>query len=217
MSVYNVSGTRIDEGGISSTVFVGKTASFYGDSLTEANYHYTKGYYSWIQEIIGLSAINNYGVSGYDVADVLTKMQNTTDSPDLVFVMCGVNDQTHSVPLGQFGDTTTETIYGSYDALCSYVKQKYPTKLIIFITPAYQTKYPHSGGITSYEVSKAMREVCKKYAIPVYDNFQLSGIYSTNLSAWTTDNCHWNDKAHEMVGKNIASWISVMFNYLYVN
>ena len=213
MSVYDVGGTKID--GNENSVFAGKTASFYGDSLTEANYHYTKGYYTWVKEILGLSSLHNYGVSGYDIADVLTKMQSVTDNPDLVFVMCGVNDQTHSVPLGQFGDTTTATIYGSYDALCSYVKQKYPTKLVIFITPHYQTKYPHSSGVTSYEVSKAMLEVCQKYAIAVYDNFQLSEIYSTNLSAWTTDNCHWNNKAHEMVGKNLSDWILSTFAYLY--
>jgi hypothetical protein len=131
--------------------------------------------------------------------------------------MCGVNDQTFSVPLGAMGDNGSDTTYGALNLLCSLLKQKYPTKLVVFITPHYQTNYKHSGGITSYEVSKAIREVCEKYAIPVYDNFVLSGIYSTNLSTFTTDNCHWNDTTHEMVGKNLARFMVNTFRYIHGN
>jgi hypothetical protein len=48
----------------------------------------------------------------------------------------------------------------------------------------------------------------------VYDNFVRSGICGKNLSYWTTDNCHWNDKAHEMVGKNLAYFVMDTFHYL---
>ena len=198
-------------------VFAGKTAAFFGDSLTEQNYHYTKGYHAWVKEILGLASYNNYGVSGYKVSDVYSKVNAVTANADIVFVMCGVNDQNFSVPLGYFGDTTADTTYGALNMLCSMLKQKYPTSVIVFITPHYQNKYPHSSGVTSYEVSKAIREVCGKYAIPVYDNFSLSGIYGTNLSTYTTDNCHWNDTAHEMVGKNLAHFVAENFHYVYGN
>jgi lysophospholipase L1-like esterase len=200
-----------------SNIFKGKTASFYGDSLTEVNGHYTKGYHSWLQDKLGFKSYNNYGVSGYKISDVYNRVKNINDTADIIFVMCGVNDQTFSVPLGTLGDTTTATSYGALDLLCSTLKTKYPTKLIVFITPHYQTKYPHSNGITSYEVSRAVKEVCEKYAIPIYDNFILSGIYSTNLSYWTTDGCHWNNKAHEMVGKNIANYMLNQFSYVVSN
>lgn len=216
MSVYDINGELIGKVGENdNTVFVGKTASFYGDSLTETNSQYSKGYHAWIKEIIGLSSYNNYGKSGYTTQNVYSKINSTTDTSDIICVMCGVNDQTYSVSLGTIADTTTGTTYGNLNAMCALLKQKYPTKLIFFITPHYQTKYPHDDGITSYEISKAVKEVCEKYAIPVYDNFVLSGIYSTNLSYWTNDNCHWNDKAHEMVGKNIAEWLLTTFEYLY--
>lgn len=210
----NESGGNADQ---SVSVFNGKTASFYGDSLTEVNYHYTKGYHSWVKDILGLASYNNYGKSGYKVSDVYSKVNSVTDTADIVFVMCGVNDQTFSVPLGVMGDNTTDTTYGALNLLCAKLKDKYPTSIVVFITPHYQTKYPHSSGVTSYEVSKAIREVCEKYAIPVYDNFVLSGIYSTNLSAFTTDNCHWNDTAHEMVGKNLAKFVTDSFRYIYGN
>ena len=41
------------------SVFAGKTASFYGDSLTGQNYHYTKGYHKWVTEILGLTDTAN--------------------------------------------------------------------------------------------------------------------------------------------------------------
>lgn len=201
-----------------TNIFAGKIASFYGDSLTEVNNHYTKGYHSWVKDLLGLASYNNYGASAYTVANVYSeKVNKFTDTADIIFVMCGVNDQTLSVPLGEFGDSTTGTTYGSLDRLCNLLKEKYPTAIIVFITPHYQTKYKHSEGITSYEVSKAVRDVCGKYAIPVYDNFVLSGICASNLSIFTTDNCHWNDIAHEMVGKNLSRFMLNTFGYIYRN
>lgn len=196
-------------------IFSGMTASFYGDSLTEVNYHYTKGYHQWIKELLGLVSYNNYGVSGYKISDICSKVNSINDTADIIFIMCGVNDENFSTPLGSFGDSTSGTIYGAYDALCRTLKEKYSTKIIVFITPHYQNKYPHNSGITSYEVSKAMKQVCEKYSIPVYDNFVLSGIGERNLSYWTTDNCHWNDKAHEMLGRNLAQFMKNTFSYYY--
>jgi lysophospholipase L1-like esterase len=194
--------------------FVGKTATFYGDSLTQVNYHYTKGYHKWVSEILGLASYKNYGTGGYTVADVYNKVSSASETTDIVFVMCGVNDQTASIPLGEMGDTTTGTTYGALDALCKKTKEKYPLSVIVFVTPHYQTKYVHSAGITSYEISKAIKAVCEKYTIPVYDNFVMSGIYYDNLDFWTTDGCHWNDTAHEMVGKNLAHFMLNTFHYI---
>lgn len=185
----------------------GKTAVFYGDSLTEKNGHYTKGYHQWVKEILGLESYVNYGKSGNKLSDIYHKVNSTNTTADIVFVMGGVNDQTYSVPLGTPGDTTTDTTYGSVNLLCDRLKSKYPTSTIIFITPHYQTKYPHNKGITSYEISKAIKEACERYAITVYDNYTLSEIFIDNLVAYTTDSCHWNNKAHELVGKNLASFV----------
>lgn len=195
-----------------------KKATFYGDSLTEINFQYTKGYHKWVQEILGLTSYENFGVSGYKISDVYNKVNSTTATGDIIFVMCGVNDENFSTPLGTMGDATTSTIYGSYDKLCSLLKSKYPTKIILFITPHYQTRYPHNDGITSYEVSKAMKEVCEKYAINVYDNYAISGIYpqnDTNKTTFTTDGCHWNDLEHEIVGKNLANYVLNTYRYVY--
>ena len=196
-------------------VWQGKKASFYGDSLTEVNYHYTKGYHAWVKELLGLAAYDNYGKSGYTLSDIYHKACSTVDNPDIVFIMGGGNDQNFSTPLGVLGDTSENTIYGALEKLCAMLKGKYPTSILLFITPTWQTKYPSNVGVTSREVSKAMHEVCGKYAIPVYDNFRISGVYDENLSVYTTDNCHWNDTTHEMVGRNLAKYLKNTFCYVH--
>lgn len=212
-----INGTGVSETSVVSP-FNGLTASFYGDSLTEQNVHYTKGYHSWIKDLIGLNSYENHGISGYKISDVLARVNSINDTSDVIFVMCGVNDQNFSTPLGEWGDTTTDTIYGSYYVLCNTLRNKYPSKLIIFITPHYQTKFPHKNeNVTSYEVGEAMRKTCDLFSIICYDNRVMSEIYPTNLSIYTTDNCHWNDKGHELVGKNIAVWLLSNIGYVNTN
>lgn len=202
------------------SVFNGLKATFYGDSLTELNYHYTKGYHSWISDILGFVSYENFGVSGFTIKSVADKVASTNATGDIIFVMAGVNDQTFHKQLGTFNDNgSMDTTYGALKLLCSTLKEKYPTKLIVYITPHYQIRYPSDLGVTSYEVSKAIKEVCYQYGIPVYDNFQLSGIYpqnTTNKELFTTDGCHWNDLGHEKVGKNIAKYMINTFGYVYV-
>lgn len=211
--------TQLGSGNSTASIFSGLKATFYGDSLTEKNGHYTKGYHSWISDILGFVSYENYGVSGYTIKNVADKIASTNATGDIIFVMAGVNDQTFHKPLGTFtDDPSTDTTYGALKLLCSTLKEKYPTKLIVYITPHYQIKYPSNLGITSYEVSKAIKEVCYQYSIPVYDNFQLSGIYpqnTTNKNLYTTDGCHWNNLGHEKVGKNIAKYMLNTFGYVY--
>ena len=214
-----IAGAQLGSGNSTASIFSGLKATFYGDSLTESNYHYTKGYHSWISDILGFVSYENYGVSGYTIKNVADKIASTNATGDIIFVMAGVNDQNFHKPLGAFSDdSSANTTYGALRLLCSTLKEKYPTKLIVYITPHYQIKYPSNLGITSYEVSKAIKEVCYQYGIPVYDNFQLSGIYpqnTTNKDLYTTDGCHWNNLGHEKVGKNIAKYMINTFGYVY--
>ena len=203
------------QGAGTNTVWKGRTASFYGDSITQQNPHYTKGYHEWVKDMLELSSYNNYGVSGYKISDVYNKVNTIDDTADIIFVMCGINDLNYNTPLGAFGDNTTSTIYGAFDALFNLLRTKYPTKIVVYITPHYGVFGKHIAGITSYEVAKAAKEVCEKYAIPVYDNFVMCGIYPTGLSYWTVDTLHWNDDAHKMVGKNLAKFVANSFNYIY--
>jgi lysophospholipase L1-like esterase len=201
-------------GNTTNSIFARKRASFYGDSLTEKNHHYTKGYHKWVQEILGLQSYNNYGHSGDRTEDTINKINSVADDAHIIFVMIGVNDVQHETELGTFDGLEAGTVYGNLNTICVNLREKYPLTPIVFITPAAQTTYTSDIGVTMYDVVKAVREVCVKNGVVYYDNYTISGISPANITYWTTDGCHWNDKAHEMVGKNLARFVKDTFHYL---
>lgn len=198
-----------------NSLLINKKASFYGDSLTEKNFHYTKGYHEWVAELLGLSELNNYGVSGYTLAQIYNKINSINDDADFIFVMGGVNDSRDGTALGTKTDQTTSTVYGCMNLICAKLNEKYPTQTKIFITPHFQTKYVANSAITTYEISRIIKEVCEKNSIIVYDNYALSGINIHNLYYYTTDDCHWNNLGHEKLGRNLARFMANTINYNY--
>ena len=192
--------------------FQGLTASFYGDSLTEVNYHYTKGYHSWIKDLVGLSSYNNYGLSGRTISGLYDTVNSINDTADVLFIMIGVNDSTFLTPIGQMGDTTEGTVYGEYYRLMNLLKTKYPSKKIVIITPHLQKKYATSKTAEENieymrQIGEACRQTSRHFDLACYDNQILSGFVLSNLDTYTTDGCHWNNAGHELVGKNISKWL----------
>ena len=205
MAIFDVNGNNIAPE--SNTLFQGKKMVCFGDSLTEENFQYTKGWHKWMQEILGLASYSNRGQSGATSATILNQINGyTANGESIVTIMHGSNDT-------GIADATEQS---NIEAICSAVKTKFPTAIIIYITPHFQTRY-QVGTNTTLNIRKDVLDVAPTYAIPVYDNYQFMGLYSSNLSIYTNDNCHWNDKGHEMVGKNLSKWVLTHFEYLYQN
>lgn len=200
---------------VAQSVFAGKTASFYGDSTTEENSHYGMGYHAWLKKLLGLASYSNYGVSGYKIADVISKVEAVSDTAQVIICKIGVNDVGGDTPLGSLPEMAEGTIYGGLNELCGLLRSKYPTRLVVFITPAEQSRYPSEVGVTMFDVRTAILEVCARHAIPVFDHYVVSGICTDNLNVYTTDGCHLNDTAHEMLGRNLALYMANTFGYLY--
>ena len=217
---------------IKNNAFKGKVANFLGDSQTEVNSHKTKIYYDWVKEILGLSKVNNYGVSGTTIAKknssdnsaMCVRYANMDNNADLICVMGGVNDRWFNCQLGNFGDTDPITFYGAMETLCDGLLTKYPGKTIIFITPTEQN---HNGcnsanttGYTPTDFANAMKRVCAKYSIPVFDANTCSGIYplnQANASLYTTDKLHLNNKGHEVLGNKLSKFILNGANVVIIN
>lgn len=208
-----------------SMPFKGKICNVLGDSQTEANEHKTKIYHDWLKELLGLAAVNNYGISGStiakksatDTAAISEQYKNMPDA-DLIIVMGGVNDVWFSSAMGTIGDTDATTFYGGMEQLCSGLISKYPGKTIIFITPTEQDNESCTSscttGLTVTDFAEAMKKVCAKYAIPVYDANTLVGIYPKNAEQrklYTTDGVHLNDKANERLGRAVYKFIMSMY------
>ena len=215
-----------------TTIFKNKTANFLGDSQTEANSHKNKIYCDWVKEILGLSTVNNYGVSGTTIAKqnpwdggaMCVRYANMDNNADLICVMGGVNDRWMNCQMGNFGDTDPITFYGAMETLCDGLLTKYPGKTIIFITPTEQN---HNGcnsanntGYTATDFANAMKRVCAKYSIPVFDANTCSGIYplnQANAAIYTTDKLHLNNKGHEVLGNKLSKFILNGANVVVIN
>ena len=219
----------------SSSVFenqwVGKVWNVLGDSITEVNYHTSKQYHQFAKDILGISKVNNYGISGTTIARknlsdntaMVERYKNMDNNADLITVAGGINDLGFHIPMGDFDSTDETTFYGALHSLCKGLITKYPTKTIIFITPALQAGYfssPNNQGNVSRDYANAIIQVCNYYSIPVFDNNRLSGITPTipaSKSTYTTDGLHWNLAGHERVGTKLAQFIMYGGNTLVYN
>ena len=229
-AIANISsGGSVD---LSGNIFKNKIANFLGDSQTEVNNHKNKIYCDWVKEILGLSKANNYGISGTTIAKknasdntaMCVRYANMDNNADLICVMGGVNDRWFNCQLGNFGDTDPITFYGAMETLCDGLLTKYPGKTIIFITPTEQN---HNGcnsanntGYTATDFANAMKRVCAKYSIPVFDANTCSGIYplnQANAAIYTTDKLHLNNKGHEILGNKLSKFILNGANVVVIN
>lgn len=229
-AIANISsGGSVD---LSGNVFKNKTANFLGDSQTEVNNHKNKIYCDWVKEILGLSKANNYGISGTTIAKknasdntaMCVRYANMDNNADLICVMGGVNDRWFNNQLGNFGDTDPITFYGGMETLCNGLLTKYPGKTIIFITPTEQNNAScnnaNKTGYTATDFANAMKRVCAKYSIPVFDANTCSGIYPINEAngrIYTTDKLHLNNKGHEVIGTKLSKFILNGANVVVIN
>lgn len=217
---------------LSGNIFKNKIANFLGDSQTEVNYHKNKIYCDWVKEILGLSKSNNYGISGTTIAKknasdntaMCIRYANMDNNADLICVMGGVNDRWFNCQLGNFGDTDPITFYGAMETLCDGLLTKYPGKTIIFITPTEQNNNncnsSNTTGYTATDFANAMKRVCAKYSIPVFDANTCSGIYplnQANATLYTTDKLHLNNKGHEVLGNKLSKFILNGANVVMIN
>lgn len=225
-------GSSSATGSTDTNIFKGKVANFLGDSQTEVNNHKTKIYHDWVKEILGLSKVNNYGISGTTIAKknasdttaMCVRYANMDENADLICVMGGVNDRWFNCQLGKFGDTDPITFYGAMETLCDGLLTKYPGKTIIFITPTEQNNNncnsANTTGYTPTDFANAMKRVCAKYSIPVFDANTCSGIYplnAANAALYTTDKLHLNNKGHEVLGNKLAKFILNGANAIMIN
>ena len=187
--------------------YKGRTAAFYGDSITEKNWHYSKGYYQWMQELLGFSEIHNRGKTDLTSAQIFARFKGFNNNEDYIFICAGTNDQTFSVPIGSPTDMTDKTVYGVYNLWTDYLIKNHPEQTVIFITPHFQTRFMGDNTTMTGDVAEVIKEVCGKKGFSVYDNYSLSGINASTVGSMTTDRCHWNDGTHEKVGRAISAWM----------
>ena len=114
----------------------------------------------------------NYGVNGGLISGnggVVTRYENMNSDLDYIVVFGGHNDASNSVPIGEDDSTDITTFKGALNVLCRGLQTKYPKARILFMTPSHR-----KGNEPPY--CQAMKDICYKYGIQVYDTYAKLGI-----------------------------------------
>ena len=173
----------------------GIKANFLGDSITEGvgvpDVKYT--YWNVLKDRYGLAIARNYGISGTRFArqqspsdppsfdlDFCSRVDKMDSDADLIVVFGGTNDFGHGdAPFGTIDDRTESTFYGACHVLMRSLIEKYPSSVIVFMTPLHREveKNPARPNVPHLsEYARAIKEVAALYGIPVFDLYANSGI-----------------------------------------
>ena len=211
-----------------NSLFKGKKMNCLGDSIT---YGYIPGsgskmsnpYPNVVKELLGLSTVRNYGISGSSLAvggdnPMVTRYTSMDNDADIVCVFGGTNDWGKSEnskkrPLGTIDSTDNTTIYGALNEICAGLITKYPKATIFLITPLHRTNEnkANTHGYILEDVVMAVKEIGTKFGIPVLDLFSNCNFYPANSTQNTNcsgDGLHPNQWFHQNVlGVKIAEFI----------
>ncbi|MBU5351401.1 SGNH/GDSL hydrolase family protein [Paenibacillus barcinonensis] len=221
---------------LQSELYKGQKAVFLGDSITYG-YGLSEGehpYPELVSRALGFQSHENHGISGSSVADgglepMCNRIEQLNADADIIFFMGGRND--FSSGTTAFGNintspSATDTFYGALKHIAEGLIQRYPTKLIVFLTPPHGSSTavpedlpnPVTGRVYS-EYIAAIKEVASLYSIPVCDLWNIAGIqpllkvhknlYFTGENG-VPDGLHPNQAGHSRLAARIVGFLNTL-------
>ncbi|MDH2328695.1 SGNH/GDSL hydrolase family protein [Cereibacter sp. SYSU M97828] len=227
----------------------GKVLAGLGDSITYGfiprNYPGYPGrlssYLQRMGEKLGAAQILNHGISGstlaYDAArnPMCRRLADLDNTADLIIVMGGTNDVRNGIALGQMGDSTDATYYGALDVIARGLLEKYrygqgtavgAGKKIVFATPIRLIEQG-SGQLNAQlpAFQEAVLRVGEKYAIPVFDSYNDSGLtpelfqtlqgaeegYTGMYNPFVTDGTHPTAEGHQIFADAFSGFVRGLY------
>lgn len=197
----------------------GKRIAYIGDSVTDPNVKQDnmKHYWVLLQEWLQGSALV-YGISGHTFENGLGSIDRLYaehgTNVDAIVVFLGTNDFNAAIPMGDFfqiqntlverakGEErklverkqrtlvlSRETVKGRINLFLQKLRNLYPTKQIILLTPMHRgyaefgshnvqpdESYENECGYYIHDIAEAIREAGQIWSVPVIDLFGLSGL-----------------------------------------
>lgn len=234
---------------VTENQWAGRKVAFLGDSITdEGHVGTTKNYWQYLQEMLGLVPFV-YGINGQQWRDLpgqCAKLRaERGDDIDAILIFAGTNDYNSGTPLGEWYTTqevpvevsgprmetrarrnlSTDggTFRGRINAVMSYLKENFPTKQVILLTPIHRgyarfgdnniqpdESYPNRIGLYVDAYVEAIKEAANVWAVPVIDLNSICGLYP-NAGSHTryfhdgeTDRLHPNAEGHYRMAKALA-------------
>jgi len=199
-----------------------KRIAYIGDSVSDPNVKTgeMKHYWQWLSEWLGTETIN-YSRSGFTLDNGLGSIDKLYaehgQELDAIIVFLGTNDYNSGLPMGEFFECqekdvevatgqprhiekriqrtlimSKETVKGRLNTLIGKLKNLYPTKQIVLLTPLHRgyatfgdkniqpdESYPNAAGYYIHDIAQAIREAGQIWSVPVIDLFGQSGLCPT--------------------------------------
>ncbi len=212
----------------------GKKINFLGDSITEG-YGVEREedfFVNRMKRDYSLAASRNYGIGGTRYArqkhpnfdepidrDFCMRLYEMDPDADIVVVFGGTNDFGHGdAEFGSPSDRTPETFYGACHYVYSHLKERYPSAVIVVLTPLHRTtEMLHRGdGSKTWdcpllsEYVDVIRNVAGEYGLPVldlYNDSYLDTRVNEVLWRYIPDGLHPNGEGHKILEEEIASFL----------
>lgn len=235
----------------------GKRIAYIGDSVTDPNQgggqvtHYWQFLADWLH-----STPLVYAVSGYEwshAVGLTDKLhQEVGEDVDAIIVFLGTNDYNGDLPLGcwftekpeqvqrgkggkEFQDARMHrslsmdpsTVRGRINVAMKHLKELYPTKQLILLTPLHRgyaffgngnrqpsEDYRNEQGLYIDHYVEAIAEAAHVWAVPVIDIYSLSGLLPTMPSQRQyfcdeqNDQLHPNTQGHQRLAKTLLTQLS---------
>lgn len=193
------------------------SVDFVGDSITNG-FNTTKSYIDYLDEEIGFSQVNRYGVNGSTIANwenpMYSRVLNIANA-DTIVVFGGTND--FAIRSRVIGDLYTldgngvmipnldpQTFYGGVNQMIENLLNTFPNSRIVLCTPIHREHYesqptdrePSSpNGTYLYQYVEAMKNSCEFYGVQCVDLYNLFG-KNPNFSTIKTTYFHSDDGLH---------------------
>lgn len=218
----------------------GKIINFLGDSITEGSGvtdPENNRYDNVLKRRCGLKAVHNYGIGGTRIAHQRVpsavkprhdlcfcgRAYDLNPEADIFVVYGGINDYLHGdAPMGTPEDVTAATFCGAVNFLMNLLKERYPGKTYVFMTPAHSyyqemrewnpstrpTKAPDAQPVTEY--IRIIEEAGLRHGIPVLNMYENLGLDPNNPEHWqryTVDGLHFNDEGHAFIADCLEKFL----------
>lgn len=195
----------------------GARVAFLGDSITDARQVQKTNNVYWnnLADILGIEPYV-YGISGHRMNQIIGQGERLLaehgQNVDAIIVFIGTNDYNGNIPLGEWYSYSTRTttddgptevsrlhrelIYndgtfrGRANTTVKWLKENFPDKQIIFLTPIHRgyakfsdnniqptESFANACGSFISDYVQAVKEIANVWAVPVIDLNSISGLY----------------------------------------
>ena len=214
--------------------FSSLTWAAFGDSITYGELPLSAGaqmpdpYVKLVSEALGIGSYTNFAKGGATWNDtgnrpewrpcMTNEILSYTGNADIISVMLGTNDFTYPSPLGEMGDKTTASVYGSLYLVAEHLTKNHKDAFVFFATP-YKCVYgdmeyseANALGYRLEDYVNAIKEVAAPYDIPVIDMYT-EGQFELEMYTSISDGVHPSQEfVREYTAPQIAEFIRENYN-----